>query len=391
LITKVIIRNFKSIPECRVELDHLTVFVGPNGAGKSNFLDALSFVADSLREGIEAALALRSGIKAVKRISTGRSTIISITLEMNLKNVGIAEYAFDLRYKDGSFEIASEKCKVNRFNGVISEFLVQEGRFLKEVEGIKPQIQPDRLALYAASATAEFREVYDYLTSMFFYSIEPAKMQKRQKFDKGLYLKKDGSNSAAILKKIIEGPDKTGYNEICEVLKKIMPGLEKIEYQPRDDEEAIVFRQEVKGAAHPWRFEAHNMSDGTIRVLGLLLALYQTNKTEVIGIEEPEATVHPAVTDLLMDVINAASIKTQVIITTHSPEVLDSPVIRPDQIRVVESEKGNTIIEKLREDTKEVVRRRLYSLGNLLRIGELNASKTSPLFQNGDDKNSTNS
>jgi recombinational DNA repair ATPase RecF len=67
LLTGVALKNYKSIAACAVELGGLTFLVGPNGAGKSNFLDALRFVADSLRTSLEHALRDRGGINEVRR------------------------------------------------------------------------------------------------------------------------------------------------------------------------------------------------------------------------------------------------------------------------------------------------------------------------------------
>jgi predicted ATPase len=69
LIRRVVIRNYKSIAACDVELGPLTFLVGPNGSGKSNFLDALRFVSDALRDTLEHALRIRGGIREVLRQS----------------------------------------------------------------------------------------------------------------------------------------------------------------------------------------------------------------------------------------------------------------------------------------------------------------------------------
>jgi len=70
-ITRVVLKNYKSIAACNVELGPLMFLVGPNGSGKSNFLDALRFVADALRYSLEHALRDRGGISEVRRRSSG--------------------------------------------------------------------------------------------------------------------------------------------------------------------------------------------------------------------------------------------------------------------------------------------------------------------------------
>jgi predicted ATPase len=129
------------------------------------------------------------------------------------------------------------------------------------------------------------------------------------------------------------------------------------------------------GQKHAWAFDAANMSDGTLRVLGLLLALYQSAELSLIGIEEPESTVHPAVSDLLIEVLQDAANRRQILFTTHSPEILDEKLLSGDQIRVVEAIKGNTIISPLTESNREVIRRKLYTPGELLRSDEIEADR----------------
>jgi hypothetical protein len=86
------------------------------------------------------------------------------------------------------------------------------------------------LALYAASATEEFRPVYDFLTAMRFYSVVPTRLRELQDPDPGLILKRDGSNAAAVLKHLTE--DKAQgqrYERLCSLLSKAVEGLRGVE------------------------------------------------------------------------------------------------------------------------------------------------------------------
>lgn len=376
MITRAQIRNYKSIGAVTVDLRGFNVFVGRNGTGKSNFLDALSFLADALRTTVEYALKPRGGIKAVRRFSTGHPYNIHIALDIALNENDTAQYAVTISAKGGTVSITEEKCVVNRVFGEKSEFEVRNGRFVIEVPGIKPQLSPDRLALVAVSGTDEFRELFDYLTGMYFYSIIPSKVRELQEPSEGYFLDRDGGNAAAVLKKLRESNDEIDYQLLTEVLNRVVPGLAAVNHKAVGDKETILFYQQVKGASNPWEFGASNMSEGTLRVLGLLLAIYQRNKPKVIGIEEPEATVHPAVIEVLMDVFKTASADSQLLITTHSPDVLDYKGLDEEDIKIVESDKGNTIISGLATKTRELARKKLYSFGDLLRIDELKPSPT---------------
>jgi predicted ATPase len=84
LVTRVRLRNYKSIAACDVEPGPLCFLVGPNGCGKSNFLDALRFVAEALRFSLEHALRDRGGIQEVRRRSGGHPNHFGIRLDLQL-------------------------------------------------------------------------------------------------------------------------------------------------------------------------------------------------------------------------------------------------------------------------------------------------------------------
>jgi predicted ATPase len=113
------------------------------------------------------------------------------------------------------------------------------------------------------------------------------------------------------------------------------------------------------------------MSDGTLRVLGLLLAVYQPGQHSVVAIEEPEATVHPAVTELLVQVFMDASNERQILLTTHSPDILDQKELEDTQIRVVSLVQSRTQVSPLSDSSRKAIREKLYTPGELLRAGEL--------------------
>src|SRR5687767_2604052 len=82
-ISRLVVSNFRSLGQgVDIPLGGMTVLVGPNGSGKSSVADALRFVAESLRMGLEAAITARHGIAAVRRWSVGRPFDVSLRLEV---------------------------------------------------------------------------------------------------------------------------------------------------------------------------------------------------------------------------------------------------------------------------------------------------------------------
>jgi predicted ATPase len=193
-----------------------------------------------------------------------------------------------------------------------------------------------------------------------------------QKTERGdYYLNSDGSNAASILKRLQKDVHLSWrYDRICSLLSKVVQGLKKVESHPLGQFERIQFKQEV-GTKHPWIFEASNMSDGTLRILGLLLAVFQPGIHSMIAIEEPEATVHPAITELIIEVLMDASKDRQIIITTHSPDILDFKYLQDSQIKLVTMKDFSTIIAPLSPSNRDAIRDHLYTAGELLRLDEL--------------------
>ena len=372
-IQQVKIKNYKSIAQISVNLEPFTVLVGPNGAGKSNFIDALAFVQECLSESIELAFKNRGGIAAVRRISAGHPTHITIRFVLNLHADLFADYVFEIAAKPKEkFSVARERCVVQKLMGESHSFEIKDGRFTTEIPGIRPKVAPDRLALFAASATDEFRPVYDFLTSMRFYSIVPIRLRELQEPDAGDFLKRDGSNAAAVLKRLQEETQGNGhYDRVCRLLSRVVDGIKKVEYRDLGQKETLQFKQDV-GLEHPWTFNALNMSDGTLRVLGLLLAVYQPGPYSVVAVEEPEATVNPAVAEVVVEVLMDAAKQKQVVLTSHSPDILDYKELTDTEIRVVTMDHGRTLIAPISQAGRKAIRDRLYTPGELLRSGELN-------------------
>jgi predicted ATPase len=116
------------------------------------------------------------------------------------------------------------------------------------------------------------------------------------------------------------------------------------------------------------------MSDGTIRSLGVLTALFQSKadrRISVIGIEEPELTLHPAAAAVVRDAIWDASRTAQVLATSHSPELLDDRRVQDSELLSVVSQQGMTRIGPVDEVARSALREHLFTAGELLRADQL--------------------
>ncbi|MFZ1576201.1 MAG: AAA family ATPase [Chromatiaceae bacterium] len=372
-LTRVVLRNYKSIATCDVVLGPLTYLVGPNGSGKSNFVDALHLVRDALSGSLDNALNERGGLSEVRRRSSGHPTHFGMRLEFRLRDGRSGHYAFNIgALSRGGYEVQTEECVLDGI-GKGPYFRLERGALLASSEATFPAVTPDRLALASASGLAVFRPVFDALTAMGFYNLNPKLIRELQKPQDGRLLKPAGENIASVIGHL-ERTAPEAMTVIQEYLQTVVPMVHGVERKAIGPMETLEFRQEMAGAKHPWRFLAQNMSDGTLRALGVLTALFQGNQDyspTLIGIEEPETALHPGASAALREALQRASEQTQVIVTSHSPDLLDDPSLSANALLAVAAVGGETRIAVLDVASRTALRDQLFTAGELLRLSQL--------------------
>jgi predicted ATPase len=374
-ITRVVLQNYRSIRHCDVPLGPLTYLVGPNGSGKSNFLDSLHLLSDALTSSLELALNVRGGFAEVRRRSRssgGHPTDIGIRIEFKLDGRS-GFYAVKVAsLTGGGFEVREEKCALGP-KGSAPYFKVAKGKVVESSESTTPALVSDRLALVSLSGLAAFRPLFDALTSMGFYNLNPKVMRELQRPQEGRLLKPVGENIASVIGHL----DRTApeaLTVIREYLQTVVPTIQDVGRASAGPMETLQFKQKVADAKHELTFYAQNMSDGTLRALGVLTALFQGNRyfaPSLIGIEEPETALHPAASAALREALARAATSAQVIVTSHSPDLLDDDSVLPEQLLAVVADAEGTKIAPLDQASRETIRNYLFSAGELLRLGQL--------------------
>jgi predicted ATPase len=231
--------------------------------------------------------------------------------------------------------------------------------------------------LYAASDTPEFKPVYSFITGIRIHSIDPNQLRRIRSPEPGLELERTGQNSASVLR-VLQERFQERHDRIVRVLGSVVPGVTHLSTEAFAGVELLYFGERLESRDHVVARDSASMSDGTLRMLGMLLAVYQPTTPSVLLVEEPEATIHPAAADVIVSVLMDAAKRSQVVITTHSPDVLDNKEITDDMLRVVSKRSGRTIIAPISSASRAAVRQNLYSPGELLRMDELNPEIESP-------------
>ena len=381
IIRTLILKRFRSIPTERIDLDNPTFLVGRNGSGKSNVADAFAFLSEAMASPLQAVFDKRGGIAAVRNRTSGQSYPPNLGMgaifgPLNGELAG-GRYAFEVRaLPNYGYEVVREQCLVRTAGKARHWFDRVKNKFSSNVEGLSPSLDPSALALPVVGGVARFAPASRTLSSMRVYSIEPAKLREMQDPDSGVSLRPDGSNATSVLQEI-ERHASEDVRRIGEILASIVPNTKRVRTTKHGKKLSLEFTQEW-GEKRRLKFEAFSMSDGTLRALGLLAAVYQRPTPSLIVIEEPEATIHPGALGAILDLLRHACRKMQVVITTHSPELLDAKWIQDTHLRIVSWQEGATRISQVSEASRKALQGHLMGAGELLRSNVLEAP---PLFE----------
>ncbi len=385
LVRRVRLTNYRSVAACDVSLGALTFLVGPNGSGKSNFLDSLRFLSDTFKYGIDHAIQMRGladDIITRNAVAEGVNEF-SIQLDLALPGESEAHFAFTLRVRSlGGSDVRHEKCTVTAQDPALSaRYEVADGKLLRwdspslRQVSLAPPRSQNYFYLFNLSGFPEFLNVSQAISNMMFYSLNTSIMRGPRLLESSNQLHSDGSNIASMLRQMTErSPDLK--RRVDEYLSAIVPGLRRVDSVKVGRHIALEFHQAARSDAPVWRFQSEQMSEGTLRALGVLIALFQARLSTVpslslVGIEEPEHALHPAAVGALLDALMDASETTQVMVTSHSSDLLDR--VDPEEVTLlaVSSENGASKIGPVDRVGRTVLRERLYTPGELLRMNQL--------------------
>jgi predicted ATPase len=138
------------------------------------------------------------------------------------------------------------------------------------------------------------------------------------------------------------------WDEICEILRNVYDDFRNLSF-PIEGGDGKIF---LRWLEHPFEkknygFFANLLSDGTLRLLSLLAILKTPEPPPLICIDEPEVGLHPDWIKLVAELLESAATRTQIFVTTHSPQLVSH--VKPDHVVVVEKEDGATTLSRLME------------------------------------------
>ncbi|SDC80719.1 Predicted ATPase [Geodermatophilus telluris] len=361
--------NFLSYKQAKLEFGEFIALVGPNASGKSNLVAAIKLLREIPTYGLQTAIARRGGFDQLRHRSAGRPYDPAIrltfamgenpasTYELRLGAVKGQRYkvkkeSADVYWRGRRFTLDSDGSKVvwtdarqNGANRRRAEFVVAPGQSAISTGGLGGYV------------------VYDALQMMQTVEVNPAKVADLQEPSSTREFDSDGSNVTSIY----ENLDAATKRELVDELAAIVPGIESIEVARLADRQTLRFRQRTESGIR--EFYAKQMSDGTLRALAILLAALQRSRPGLLVIEEPEVAIHLGALRTLVELLQVQSEQSQILITTHSADIVDALPI--DSIRIVWSQSDASHVAPISEHSKEPVRLGLITPGQLLRSDSL--------------------
>ena len=383
MLTRLKVSNFRSLGDISLTLNKQNIIVGPNGAGKSNLIDSLNFLKDAVSDDLDAAVTRRHGAETVRRWSKYRPFNVNFELSFESSD-GSGTFQLTLTSSGGAFSIHEEKGTWNitrrltprrgafggyhRYSNGRTSFY---GPAFSDADRRDIRMPSGELVLTQVASGVfhplfrQFRGLAEQVSAIATYSIYPNTMRQPQPIAKEDVLLNDGSNLATILKKLNTNQRRLK-ERLLDSLKVVMPSLVDILVKSAGGYYIPVFRiKEPNGEVH--EFNMAQLSDGTLRMLGLLTAFYQVKAPRRIALEEPEQMIHPGLLPLLQEAAaDYASIRTdnQFFITTHSPTFLDQ--FEAEDIIWVKYIDGVTKADKISQSKLDLIKEELFSPGEIL-------------------------
>lgn len=379
------IRHFRSLDQVDVEFTPITVVVGPNGVGKSNFIDALKFFRDMAVDGLDHAVVGREGIDRIRQMKSETLTnSVGLSLSFTDERATPAKYELTLSGHEGHYYVESEHANWTEFFdpsrmpvGLQHAYeRTPDGELTINGQNYKRKPPPDALVLgQAVDLEALGGPIAEFAHRWHFCALYPNTLRKLSPPTRDDSLAEDGSNWASVVRALMRGNSgREALERIAEVMRAAVEGYADVSVETAGS--YLVPRISIRSDGKELKFDPVQLSDGTLRIFGILLALYQLPAPALLVIEEPEQTVHPGVLPALAEACKEASQRTQIIITTHSPHLVDQ--FPPEQIRVAWQQDGLTRISPIRSTQVEAVKRRLMSLQEYMLAEGLQPEVTLP-------------
>lgn len=302
-----------------VGLDAFTVLVGANATGKSTLASALRWLGEMMVVPLPPEVVPGRGLKSVFRVGAHPRLTVAVTLEF--EGAGILDYRCEVVGPEGKGSVLSE------FVGVGADALVARERQVVRVRSLASGVSPvaaasNELYLRGAAAPGVLVAVREALRDVKVYGdadVSPqAPLRRPQLIEADAVLEERGDNLLAVLHRL--RGDRQGWREIETLLATTVPGFLALDVRAAPTRGHVLLAWREEGIER--ELALPDLSDGTVRLLLILAACLGARSGSLLVFDEPEQGLHPRVLPVLAQVLLRTSERAQVLVLTHSPELL---------------------------------------------------------------------
>ena len=348
LLKSISLDNWKNFRSLKCELNDRLFVVGANASGKSNFLDVLRFMRDIVKHGggLQYAVSQRGGISKIRCLSAREKPEIVIELEFVDDDKVIWKYTLSL----------AQQSRGSRNTVIRKETMLKNGALCIERPNSDDKTDEKRLTqthLEQISTNKDFRKIVDFLGKIQYMHLVPQLLKFPEAFS-GPDLPEDPFGKG-FLRTVAKTPENTRNSRLLKIqgiLQKAVPQLSDLKYV--ED----IGQPHLEVAYKHWRPSGTKqtevqLSDGTLRLIGLLWSLISSNG--ILLLEEPELSLHTAIVEHLPELFYSVqrSRKRQIFITTHSAELLSGKGISLSEILLLRASSEGTEA-KIAKDINEI-------------------------------------
>ena len=351
IISKIELFNWKNFHRCEVGVQERCFVVGANAAGKSNFIAALRVLRDVAKQGggLQTAVRVRGGITKIRCLAAREQSNVKLAIELSESDSRELCWHYELNFKHTGGGIRENQVKI------VSEkvFSGREQRYVldRSAETLGEDEETLKYTyLEQPNANKDFRVIQQFLQNVEYLNVVPQMVRESASSsysgDKEDYY---GRNFLKRLALLNDNTRRSYFRKINEFLKLAVPQLEELSFVKDEIGVPHLEARYVHWRTRGSKQQEMQFSDGTLRLIGFLFALIDSNG--VLLLEEPEINLHPGIVaqfpEFIAKIQRVKKGGRQVFITTHSYDILSNEGIAPEEVLLLTNSPEGTEVEVL--------------------------------------------